>query len=58
MTSKAFDILVSGSSESDNQFKLENLKDKYENQEKKTVEHLHDSTELMILNNQNSIEKP
>ena len=61
MTSKAFNLLVSGSNMSDNQFKLEkleDLKDKYENQEKKTMERLNDNTELMILNNQNSIEKP
>ena len=57
MTSKAFS-LISDTTNLDENDKILKIREKYDNQEKKIVDKLHGNTELMILNNQRSIDHP
>jgi len=57
MTYKAFN-LISDTENIDKNDKVSKIREKYDNQEKQIVDKLHDNTELMILNNQCSIDHP
>ena len=57
MTHKALDLIINtdGTDGTNEYNKIAKIRDDYDDGDKKTVERIHEDTEIMILNNQNSI---